>query len=193
MLYEVPPFGDEPPSPHLNHVRTMLGAVEMLKLGVTSVHDDAFYNPRATEEAIDGLMRAYVESGMRAVVTIDQPNVVEYEKYPFLQEPPPGGRPAADGGGPAAIDRGADRALHLVHRALERCVRRPARHRRLVLGAPAGHPGVPPGPVGAERTAPAPPTTSISSRRSSSGSSARRSTGSHSSAMSTTRASSPPG
>ena len=84
MLHEVPPFSDEPPSPHLNHVRTMLGAVEMLKLGVTAVHDDAFYNPRATEEAIDGLMRAYVESGMRAVVTIDQPNVVEYEKYPFL-------------------------------------------------------------------------------------------------------------
>ena len=84
MLYEVPPFSDEPPSPHLNHVRTMLGAVEMLKLGVTSVHDDAFYNPRATEEAIDGLMRAYETSGMRAVVTIDQPNVVEYEKYPFL-------------------------------------------------------------------------------------------------------------
>ena len=86
MLYEVPPFSDEPPSPHLNHVRTMLGAVEMLKLGVTAVHDDAFYNPRATEEAIDGLMRAYVDSGMRAVVTIDQPNVVEYEKYPFLHD-----------------------------------------------------------------------------------------------------------
>ena len=37
MLYEVPPFSDEPPSPHLNRVRTMLGAVEMLKLGVTAV------------------------------------------------------------------------------------------------------------------------------------------------------------
>ena len=86
MLYEVPPFSDEPPSPHLNFVRTMLGAVEMLKLGVTAVHDDAFYNPRATPEAIDGLMKAYVDSGMRAVVTIDQPNVVEYEKYPFLRD-----------------------------------------------------------------------------------------------------------
>lgn len=86
MLYEVPPFSDEPPSPHLNFVRTMLGAVEMLKLGVTAVHDDAFYNPRATPEAIDGLMQAYVDSGMRAVVTIDQPNVVEYEKYPFLRD-----------------------------------------------------------------------------------------------------------
>ena len=86
MLYEVPPFSDEPPSPHLNRVRTLLSAVEMLKLGVTAVHDDAFYNPRATEEAIDGLMQAYVDSGMRAVVTIDQPNVVEYEKYPFLHD-----------------------------------------------------------------------------------------------------------
>ena len=91
MLYEVPPFSGEPPSPHLNYVRTMLGAVEMLKLGVTAVHDDAFYNPRATAEAIDGLMKAYVDSGMRAVVTIDQPNLVEYEKYPFLRDILPDG------------------------------------------------------------------------------------------------------
>ena len=31
-------------------------------------------------------MQAYVDSGMRAVVTIDTPNVIEYEKYPFLYD-----------------------------------------------------------------------------------------------------------
>ena len=84
MLYEVPPFSDEPPSPHLNYVRTLLGAVEMLKLGVTAVHDDAFYNPRATPEAIDGLMKAYVDSGMRAVATIDQPMWSSTRNTPFF-------------------------------------------------------------------------------------------------------------
>lgn len=86
MLYEVPPLSDTPPSFRLNYVRTMLGNIEMLKLGITSVHDDAFHVPVPTEESIDGLMQAYVDCGMRAVVTIDQPNVVEYDKYPFLYE-----------------------------------------------------------------------------------------------------------
>jgi len=86
MLYEVPPFSNNLPSPRLNYIRTMLGIVEMLKIGVTAVHDDAFYNPVPTPEAIDGLMQAYADSGMRAAVTIDQPNVVEYDKYPYLRD-----------------------------------------------------------------------------------------------------------
>lgn len=86
MLYEVPPLSNTPTSFRMNYVRTMLGNIEMLKLGITSVHDDAFYVPVPTEESIDGLMQSYVDSGMRAVVTIDQPNVIEYDKYPFLYE-----------------------------------------------------------------------------------------------------------
>ena len=86
MLYQVPPFGEAPPSPRLNYVRTMLGILEMLKLGVTTAHDDAYFVPAPTEEAIDGLMQAYADSGMRAAVALDQPNVVEYEKYPFLSD-----------------------------------------------------------------------------------------------------------
>lgn len=43
MLYEVPPLSDTPPSSRLNYVRTMLGNIEMLKLGITAVHDDAFH------------------------------------------------------------------------------------------------------------------------------------------------------
>ncbi|MDR3574374.1 MAG: amidohydrolase family protein [Anaerolineaceae bacterium] len=86
MLYEVPPLSDTPPSARMNYVRTMLGNIEMLKLGITAVHDDAFHVPVPTEQSIDGLMQAYVDSGMRAVVTIDQPNVVEYDKYPYLYD-----------------------------------------------------------------------------------------------------------
>ncbi len=86
MLYEVPPLSDTPPDPHMNYIRTLLGNIEMLKLGITAVHDDAFYVPIPTPESIDGLMRSYADSGLRAVVTIDQPNVIEYEKYPFLSD-----------------------------------------------------------------------------------------------------------
>jgi 5-methylthioadenosine/S-adenosylhomocysteine deaminase len=86
MLYEVPPLSDTPPDFRMNYVRTMLGNIEMLKLGITSVHDDAFHVPVPTAESIDGLMKSYVDSGMRAVVTIDQPNVIEYDKYPFLYD-----------------------------------------------------------------------------------------------------------
>jgi cytosine/adenosine deaminase-related metal-dependent hydrolase len=84
MLYEVPPLKDAPPDPRMNYVRTMLGNIEMLKLGITAVHDDAYYVPVPTQESIDGLMQSYIDSGIRAVATLDQPNVVEYEKYPFL-------------------------------------------------------------------------------------------------------------
>ncbi len=86
MLYEVPPLSQKPPKFRTNYIRTMLGNMEMLKLGITSVHDDAFYVPVPTPEAIDGLMQSYADSGIRCVATLDQPNVIEYEKYPFLND-----------------------------------------------------------------------------------------------------------
>lgn len=86
MLYEVPPLGERPVPPEMHYARTMLSAVEMMKLGVTAVHDDVYYVPTPTEEAIDAVMQAYADSGMRATVTIDQPNVAEYKKFPYLKE-----------------------------------------------------------------------------------------------------------
>jgi 5-methylthioadenosine/S-adenosylhomocysteine deaminase len=86
MLYEVPPLKETPPDPRHVYVRTMLSTLEMLKTGVTSVHDDAFYVPYPTEDTIDGLMQSYADSGIRVAATIDQPNVIEYEKYPFLYD-----------------------------------------------------------------------------------------------------------
>ncbi|HWF53693.1 MAG TPA: amidohydrolase family protein [Solirubrobacteraceae bacterium] len=85
MLYEVPPLMTDPVSDRFAYIRTLLGAAEMLKQGVTGVHDDAFFLPIPTHGEVDSVMRAYVDSGMRAAVTLDQPNVVEYDKYPFLE------------------------------------------------------------------------------------------------------------
>jgi 5-methylthioadenosine/S-adenosylhomocysteine deaminase len=86
MLYEVPPIGDTPSSARLYYLRSMLGAMEMLKLGITTVHDDAFFNPTPFPETIDAVMHAYRDAGIRATVAIDQPNVVEYTKFPFLAD-----------------------------------------------------------------------------------------------------------
>jgi 5-methylthioadenosine/S-adenosylhomocysteine deaminase len=85
MLNEVPPLGDAVLPDRLVYVRTMLGAIEMLKLGITAVQDDAFFVPRPTPGNIDAILSAYRDSGIRATVALDQPNVAEYEKYPFLE------------------------------------------------------------------------------------------------------------
>src|SRR5438105_13508060 len=86
MLLEVPPLGAGAPDPDLTYLMTMLGAIEMLKGGVTAVHDDAFHNPHPTPESCSALMRAYADCGLRATVSINHQNLREYVKYPFLQD-----------------------------------------------------------------------------------------------------------
>ncbi len=86
MLYEVPPLSDRPLPPRLNYVRTMLSSLEMLRTGTTAVFDDAFYVPVPTDESIRGIMQSYVDCGIRAAATLDQPLLVEYDKYPYLEE-----------------------------------------------------------------------------------------------------------
>ena len=48
MLYEVPPFDFGPFPPELYRARVLLGAIEMLKTGVTAVLDDAAMRSRAS-------------------------------------------------------------------------------------------------------------------------------------------------
>jgi cytosine/adenosine deaminase-related metal-dependent hydrolase len=83
MLFESPELGAEP-GPRFAYVRTMLGALEMLKGGVTTVLDDAFFVPAPSPELIDAVMQAYADCGIRAVLALDQPNVPEIDKLPFL-------------------------------------------------------------------------------------------------------------
>jgi 5-methylthioadenosine/S-adenosylhomocysteine deaminase len=86
MLYESPALDAAAMSPRAAYVRTMLGAMEMLKNGVTAVQDDAFFVPAPTPEIIDAVMQAYADSGIRATMALDQPNVPEIEKLPFLND-----------------------------------------------------------------------------------------------------------
>ncbi len=84
MLRETPPTLGGTESPAICRARALLSAMEMLKRGITAVHDDAFFNPEPTTDAIDAIMGAYRDVGIRATVALDQPEVAEVEKYPFL-------------------------------------------------------------------------------------------------------------
>ncbi len=85
MLYEVPPLADTPVTRELAYLRTMLAALDLLKQGVTAIHDDVFCIPVPTEDEMDGIMQAYRDSGIRANVAINHGNLVEYRKLPFLE------------------------------------------------------------------------------------------------------------
>jgi len=86
MLREVPPLAAGGDAARLAYVRTAIGALEMLRRGVTAVHDDAYHVPVATPEGIDAIFAAYRDVGLRATVTIDQPELVEHQKLPWLGE-----------------------------------------------------------------------------------------------------------
>lgn len=86
MLFEVPPGGEGGVGHRLAYVQTLLGAVEMLKNGITAVHDDPYHNPAPSPAGIDAIMRAYADAGIRATVSINHPNKVEHSKYPFLKD-----------------------------------------------------------------------------------------------------------
>ncbi|HTV76729.1 MAG TPA: amidohydrolase family protein [Steroidobacteraceae bacterium] len=85
MLYESPAQAPEPTARQV-YVRTMLAAMEMLRCGTTAVLDDAFFVPGPSEATIDAAMQAYADSGIRAVLALDQPNVPELDKFPYLAE-----------------------------------------------------------------------------------------------------------
>ncbi|MEM9394575.1 MAG: amidohydrolase family protein [Pseudomonadota bacterium] len=86
MLRETPPTLGGSESAKVCRARALLSAMEMLKRGITAVHDDAFFNPEPSPETIDAIMGAYREIGIRATVALDQPEVAETEKYPFLAD-----------------------------------------------------------------------------------------------------------
>jgi 5-methylthioadenosine/S-adenosylhomocysteine deaminase len=86
MLYETPSQGAARPSPREAYLRTMLGALEMLRTGTTAVQDDAFLLPTPDPEIVDAIMRAYEDCGIRASVALDQPELPEVDKLPYLAE-----------------------------------------------------------------------------------------------------------
>ena len=85
MLYESPSQAVSP-TPREAYLRTMLGALEMLRAGTTSVQDDVFLLPAPEPEIIDAVMQAYADCGIRASVALDQPELAEVDKLPYLAQ-----------------------------------------------------------------------------------------------------------
>ena len=85
MLFESP-ASRAAVEPRTAYIRTLLGALEMLRGGVTCVLDDAFFVPSPTPDVIDAVMQAYADSGIRATLALDQPNVPEIDKLPYLRD-----------------------------------------------------------------------------------------------------------
>jgi cytosine/adenosine deaminase-related metal-dependent hydrolase len=86
MLYESPALETLRPTPRQAYLRTMLGCIEMLRAGTTAVMDDCFFVPEPTPEIIDAVAQAYADSGIRATLALDEPELSELEKLPFLDE-----------------------------------------------------------------------------------------------------------
>ena len=84
MLFESP-AGRGAVAPRTAYIRTLLGALEMLRGGVTCVLDDAFFVPSPAPDVIDAVMQAYADCGIRASLALDQPDVPEIDKLPFLR------------------------------------------------------------------------------------------------------------
>jgi 5-methylthioadenosine/S-adenosylhomocysteine deaminase len=84
MLWELPPLEAAASPPELYRARVLSGAVEMLRSGITSVMDDPIFAPAATGDTIDAVMGAYRDVGLRATVSIYQPNKTEYDWMPYL-------------------------------------------------------------------------------------------------------------
>lgn len=85
MLYESPAAPELLPTPREAYLRTLLGAVEMLRTGTTTVQDDAFLMPYPTPEVVDAVMSAYADCGLRASVALDHSDLPELGKLPYLE------------------------------------------------------------------------------------------------------------
>lgn len=103
MLDESPADPALAPTPREAYLRTMLAAIEMLQRGITTVQDDAFLMPAPTPEIIDAVAAAYRDSGIRAWLALDQPELPESHKLPFVDEiADPATRLAFDAPAPAS-------------------------------------------------------------------------------------------
>ena len=117
MLFESPAGDAFRPTPREAYLRTMLAALEMLRNGTTSVQDDAFLMPHPEPAIIDAVMQAYADSGIRAAVALDQPEIPEGEKLPYIRASATGAlRAALDG--PPPMDAAGLLAMydHLISR-----------------------------------------------------------------------------
>lgn len=84
MLHDFP-IGGLAHEPRVYYLRSALGAIELLKQGVTAVRDDVHYFGVATDQVVAPIMEAYRDCGIRSSVGFGIANLPECDKLPFLE------------------------------------------------------------------------------------------------------------
>lgn len=86
LLFSYPILDAPRQTPREIYVRTMLGCIEMLKTGCTTVVDFLYEMPEMTVETAAAVLQAYQDSGMRVLLAVGYADRVYYETVPLTQE-----------------------------------------------------------------------------------------------------------
>ena len=70
MLFSYPVLAGPAQTAREIYVRTMLGAIEMLRSGATTVVDFVYELAGFTDESVEAIVRAYRDAGLRALVVL---------------------------------------------------------------------------------------------------------------------------
>ena len=90
MLYTYPPLQQRHLSPRLCYLRTLLGALEMVKSGATTIQDDLIELPYTTPEIFDAVAQAYTDIGLRVSLSLHAINLPLHQTIPYLANWLPG-------------------------------------------------------------------------------------------------------
>lgn len=86
MLFSYPVLSAPVQSAREMYVRTMLGCIEMLKTGCTTVVDFLYEMPETTPETVAAVFQAYRDAGMRVLLCVGYADRVYYETVPLAFE-----------------------------------------------------------------------------------------------------------
>lgn len=84
MLYTYPPLQRSHLSPRLCYLRTLLGGLELIKSGATTIQDDLIELPYVTPEIFAAVAQAYLDLGVRVSLTLHAINLPLHQTIPFL-------------------------------------------------------------------------------------------------------------
>ncbi len=84
MLYTYPPLRSQHLSPRLCYLRTLIGALEMVKYGGTTIQDDLIELPYTTPELFGAVAQAYTDLGLRVSLSLHNINQPLHHTIPYL-------------------------------------------------------------------------------------------------------------
>jgi len=86
MLYSYSPLTTKHLSPRLCYLRTLLGAMEMVKSGATTIQDDLLEIPYTTPEIFEAVAQAYMDVGLRVSLSLHAINQPLHHTIPYLSD-----------------------------------------------------------------------------------------------------------